>query len=81
MAALTGAASGLAELLEAAELPATAQVIGPVRAGSAGERVLIRVARRDGAALAVALKAAAALRSARKAADVVKLVLDPPDLL
>jgi primosomal protein N' (replication factor Y) len=48
---------------------------------TAVERLLIRVPRSSGAALAAALKAAAALRSARKAADSVKLVLDPARLL
>ena len=53
------------------------QVIGPVPAGDDAERVLVRVPRSDGHALAAAFKTGAAARSARKAADPVKLVLDP----
>jgi primosomal protein N' (replication factor Y) len=80
MAALTGAAPGVAELLEVASLPEGAEIIGPVPAGKDGERVLVRVPRPQGADLAVALKAAAAIRSARKSPDPVRLVLDPLDL-
>jgi primosomal protein N' (replication factor Y) len=81
MAAITGAASAVADLLDAAELPGSAQVIGPVPAGADSERVLVRTPRPDGAALATALKAAAAIRSARKATDQVKVVLDPLEVL
>ncbi len=81
MAALTGNAAGVADLLAAVDLPAGAEIIGPVAVGNDAERVLIRVARRDGAALVGALKAAAAVRSARKAPDVVRTVLDPAELL
>jgi primosomal protein N' (replication factor Y) len=41
----------------------------------------LRVSRRHGLELARALKAAAAARSARKATDPVKIVLDPLELL
>jgi primosomal protein N' (replication factor Y) len=41
------------------------------------ERFLVRVPRRDGAALAAALHAAAATRSARKTAGAVRIELDP----
>jgi primosomal protein N' (replication factor Y) len=80
MAAVTGAAAGVAELFEVASLPEGAEIIGPVPAGKDGERVLVRVPRAHGADLAVALKAAAAIRSARKSPDPVRLVLDPLDL-
>jgi primosomal protein N' (replication factor Y) len=43
--------------------------------------MLVRVDRRDGTALAAALRAAQAVRSARKDADVVRLQLDPAELL
>jgi primosomal protein N' (replication factor Y) len=43
--------------------------------------VLIRVPRSDGAALARALKAAAAGRSARRSADPVRIQLDPQELI
>ncbi|MCW2497569.1 MAG: primosome assembly protein PriA [Jatrophihabitans sp.] len=81
MAALTGPAAAVAELVAAARLPADAELIGPVPMGDDGERVLIRAPRAQGAELATALKAAAAGRSARKAAEPVKLVLDAHDLL
>jgi primosomal protein N' (replication factor Y) len=77
MASLTGTATAVADLLAAAELPPNAQVIGPVPADKGAERILLRVPRPQGAALASALKTAAAARSARKAPDPVRIVLDP----
>ena len=44
------------------------------------QRLLIRVPRRDGAALAAALHAAAGVRSARKDPDPVRIMFDPADL-
>jgi primosomal protein N' (replication factor Y) len=81
MASLTGPAAAVADLIKGAELPPDADIIGPVPMGTDGERVLIRVPRAQGAALAAALKLSASGRSARKAADPVKLVLDAHDLL
>ena len=81
MAALTGTASAVAELIEAAQLPDDAEVIGPVPAGKGQERMLVRVPRSHGVELARALKAGAVVRSARKAAEPVKLVLDPLELV
>jgi primosomal protein N' (replication factor Y) (superfamily II helicase) len=84
MAALTGPRVAIDELLAAADLPPGAEVIGPVPvgrgAGEDAERMLVRVPRALGADLAVALKAAAATRSARKAADPIRIVLDPLEL-
>jgi primosomal protein N' (replication factor Y) len=80
MAALTGAAPGVAELIELASLPEGAEIIGPVPAGKDGARTLVRVPRARGAELAIALKSAAAIRSARKSPDPVRLVLDPLEL-
>jgi primosomal protein N' (replication factor Y) len=80
MVSLSGATPGPHDLVTAADLPAAAQVIGPVPLGEETERVLVRVPRRDGAALVAALKSAAALRSARKAPEAVKLVVDPAEL-
>ena len=60
---------------------------GPGEAGPNGSepgrsvRMLVRVDRRDGTALAAALRAAQAVRSARKDTDVVRLQLDPAELL
>jgi primosomal protein N' (replication factor Y) (superfamily II helicase) len=81
MAALTGDGPAIAQLLAAAELPSQAQAVGPVPAEGDAERMLVRVPRRQGTALAAALKAAAASRSARKAPDPVRIVLDPHQLL
>ncbi len=90
MASLTGTAEAVGELLDAARLPAGTEVLGPVPAGrttlgagadAAGpERMLLRVARSDAAALAHALHEAAAVRSARKAAAPVRVQVDPADL-
>jgi len=100
LASLTGAEAAVREVAGAADLPAGAQVLGPVPAADGavaghgpGEpgpdgsgpgrsvRMLVRVDRRDGTALAAALRAAQAVRSARKDADVVRLQLDPAELL
>jgi primosomal protein N' (replication factor Y) (superfamily II helicase) len=81
MASLTGPAVALGELVAATRLPATAQTIGPVPIGADSERLLVRVARSDGALLARELKAAAAGRSARRSAEPVRIQLDPRELL
>jgi primosomal protein N' (replication factor Y) len=81
LAALTGPPQAVAELLDSVRLPADAQVIGPVPVGTGGERVLIRVPRTGGAALAHELKVAAAGRSARKSAEPVRIQLDPHELI
>jgi primosomal protein N' (replication factor Y) (superfamily II helicase) len=75
MAALDGTPAAVAELLDAARLPSTAELLGPVPAGE-GERMLVRVPRADGRALAAALAAAQSVRTARKAADPVRVQLD-----
>jgi primosomal protein N' (replication factor Y) (superfamily II helicase) len=60
---------------------------GPGEAGLDGPgpdrtvRVLVRTGRADGTALAAALRAAQAVRSARKDARVVRLQLDPAELI
>ena len=83
-------------MLGAAVLPPGAEVLGPVPAadglvrhgrgepgpgGADAVRVLVRVGRPGGTALAAALRAAQAVRSARKDAGVVRLQLDPAELL
>jgi primosomal protein N' (replication factor Y) len=81
MAALDGTPAAVEELLAAARspgparLPGTAEVLGPVPAGDS-ERMLVRVPRADGRTLAAALAAAQAVRTARKAADPVRVQLD-----
>ena len=79
MASLEGPPAAVAELLAALPEGARADVLGPVPAGEVTERVLLRAARTDGGALAAALKAAAGVRSARKA-EPVRVELDPRTL-
>ncbi|MDQ1745180.1 MAG: hypothetical protein QOE23_3519 [Pseudonocardiales bacterium] len=87
MAALIGAPADVAELLSLSQLPDSAEELGsvpvaPSRGAQPGEQVrsLLRVPRPDGVALAEALHAAAAVRSARKSGGPVRVVLDPLEL-
>lgn len=96
MASVTGPQEAVAACLAGADLPAEAEVLGPVpvaRAvpgrprrqgdappGETWERALIRVPPGRGAALAAALKAAQAARTARAAGDPVRIRIDPPDI-
>ena len=82
LASLTGTADAVADLLALAELPAAAEVLGPVAVPTRGgdapeERMLVRVPRRQGADLASALHAAAGVRSARKSEGPVRIEVDP----
>ncbi|MDG3011251.1 primosomal protein N' [Rhodococcus sp. D2-41] len=91
LAAVDGEAASIGELLEVAELPASAELLGPVplppgeRLPFAGdelepdevERMLIRVPRADGRALARALAEARAIRSARRSSGPVRVQIDP----
>jgi len=79
-ASVTGVPAGVADLLTVVRLPGTAQLLGPVPVDDERERMLLRVPRADGAALARALHEAQGVRSARKAADAVRVQLDPVDL-
>ena len=78
LAALQGPAAALAEMVAALELPSQADLLGPVPVGDQ-ERVLVRVPRGQGAELATAVRAAAAVRSARKS-EHVRVELDPQAL-
>ncbi|MGC5019481.1 primosomal protein N' [Micromonospora sp. DT47] len=80
MASVTGQAEAVADLLAEARLPDGAEVLGPVPAEEDRERMLVRVPRARAAALAEALHLAAGVRSARKAADPVRLQVDPLSL-
>ncbi len=80
MAALSGSAAALHELLAAAQLPASAQVVGPVPVDRDTERLLVRTSRAEGNELARALHTAAAGRSARRSAEPVRIDLDPAEL-
>ena len=89
MAALTGPPDAVVELLAAVALPQRADVLGPVsaaadEAGSAsGEsvRYLVRAPSADGTALAVALRTGLAGRTAKKSEGLVRLHLDPAELI
>jgi len=95
MASVTGTPAAVAEFVAAAGLPAQAEVLGPMEvetipARHAGhdsaapaepqERALIRIGRQDGLALARALHAAQATRSARKDGGAVRVQLDPAEV-
>lgn len=98
MAAVTGRAETLGSFLEGAGLPGDVEVLGPVPLpvqdpgrprrpgdpppGERWERALLRVPPGSGAALAGALKAAQASRSARARGegDPVRIRIDPPDI-
>ncbi len=85
IAAVDGTPDTLAGLAETVELPAGAELLGPVplpagRTEQAGEweRLLIRVPRAQGRALAGVLAALQAGRSARKLPDPLRVELDLP---
>ncbi len=80
MAALDGTADAVRDLLDHADLPAAAQVLGPVPETSDRVRALVRVPRSTGPALAIALRNAQGVRSARKAPDPVRIEIDPHPL-
>jgi len=86
MAAVTGSAEAVAGFLADTVLPAEAEVIGTVPAGSdkAGSdkvRALIRIPRPGGLSLAAALRQAQAARAARKDTGQVRVQIDPADLI
>ena len=95
MAAVSGEPAAVADFLLTAELPAAAEVLGPVPVdgadGSASrggappeppqERALIRVDRGQGLELARVLHAAQARRSARKEGGGVRVQLDPAEVV
>jgi primosomal protein N' (replication factor Y) len=79
VASLTGTPAAVADFLAVVTLPAGAELLGPVPAADDQERMLVRT--RRGAALAQALRAAAGVRSTRKAAEPVRIQIDPQELL
>jgi primosomal protein N' (replication factor Y) len=80
MASLTGASEAVAELLSAAKLPESAELLGPVPADDDQERMLVRTSRSQALAMAAALHEGAGVRSARKAALPVRIEIDPGTL-
>ncbi|HEX6520604.1 MAG TPA: primosomal protein N' [Streptosporangiaceae bacterium] len=87
MAAVSGDPAALAGFLLTAELPAAAEVLGPVPVPPGGssqddaEQALIRIDRHQGLELAHALHAAQARRSARKESGAVRVQLDPAEVV
>jgi primosomal protein N' (replication factor Y) len=95
MAAITGSSAAIADFVGSAGLPDRAEILGPVPAEPGRvangaepdpepqERALIRIPRADGLALARALHAAQAARSARKdgaGPNFVRVQLDPAEV-
>jgi primosomal protein N' (replication factor Y) len=81
MASLTGTPQSVRELVDAAGLPQDAEVLGPVDVGEGQERALVRVERARGVALSRLLKTAQAARSTRRTTDVVRVRVDPLELI
>ena len=79
MASVQGTAKAVAEFVADLHLPAGAELLGPVAARDGEERLLLRIARARGLELSAALKAAQAVRSARKG-EPVRVELDPQAL-
>lgn len=89
IAAIDGAGVAVAALIEQAGLPAEAELLGPVDLpagvrrpagsvpGDQAVRMLIRVRRDEGLALAAALRQAISVRSARHNDDAVRVQIDP----
>lgn len=89
IAAIDGAGAAVAALIEQAGLPAEAELLGPVDLpagvrrpagsvpGDQAVRMLIRVRRDEGLALAAALRQAISVRSARHDDDAVRVQIDP----
>jgi primosomal protein N' (replication factor Y) len=80
LATVQGEATAVTDLIAASTLPPSADVLGPVELPDGSTRALVRAPHADGSALAAALRAALAIRSARKAPGSVKVELDPLDL-
>lgn len=94
MAAVTGSAESAGEVRTAVALPPGAEILGPVPVGRSEHdrdldadqpvdlvRYLVRSPWREGTALAAALRAWLAGRSARKASGQVRLQIDPAELI
>jgi primosomal protein N' (replication factor Y) len=74
MASVEGSPQAVQEFVK--DLHSEADLLGPVPAKEGGERLLLRVPRAQGLELAAALKAAQAVRSAKKG-EPVRVELDP----
>ena len=84
MAAVTGPAGVVEAFLAEVALPAEAELLGPVVLGGGDQdkvQGLIRIPRSGGLALAAALRAAMAARTARKETGQIRIQLDPAELI
>ena len=88
MAAVSGPPEAVTALLAVTELPATAELLGPLPVGGnrgsaaiARVRYLVRVDRAEGGELALALRRGQAVRSAAKEPGAVRVQLDPAALI
>ena len=83
MATVDGTPDAVNAMLDELRLPPTGEVLGPVPLGDdeTRERALVRVARSEGRALAAVLAEAQSVRTARKEQDLVRIKLDPLEVL
>ncbi|CAM3360397.1 putative primosomal protein N' [Stackebrandtia soli] len=81
MAAVSGSPAAVAEFVDECALPSSVEPLGPVPIDEHSERLLLRVSRRDGAALSAGLHAAVSARAIRKDAAPVRVRVDPRELL
>lgn len=80
LAAVRGTSRAVASLLRYLELPAGAEVLGPVPWSEEEVQAIVRTDLRDGAQLTRALAQAAAVRSAHKEPDAVRVEVDPAEI-
>lgn len=81
LAELSGPADAVDDLLSLSTLPRSADVLGPLPGDETGHvRMLVRVPLAESRVLTRELRAAAGVRSARRAAGSVRLRVDPVDL-
>jgi primosomal protein N' (replication factor Y) len=83
MATVDGTPDAVNALLDELRLPPTGEVLGPVPLNDdeTKERALVRVARSEGRQLAAVLAEAQAVRTARKEQELVRIKLDPLEVL
>jgi primosomal protein N' (replication factor Y) len=78
---LTGETADVTDLLHLVDLPEKAQVLGPVPGRAEGhQQLLVRAPRSVAATLTAAVKAAQAIRAARRSGGAVRVRVDPVDL-
>ncbi|MEV6717105.1 primosomal protein N' [Lentzea sp. NPDC051208] len=83
MATVDGTPDAVNAMLDELRLPPTGEILGPVPLGDdeTRERALVRVSRAEGRQLAAVLAEAQAVRTARKEQDLVRIKLDPLEVL